>query len=67
MKTMTIKVTVTDEEYKFLKWLAKYDNNSDNVRNWTANKEAENLCNLQIRETMEAYSWEMDELEDGEV
>ena len=50
-KNRNIKVTLHDEEYDFLKWLAKRDN-------ITVAEEMKCLFNLQLSEEMELYNEE---------
>ena len=49
MKSRNIKAVLTDEEYNFIKWLAKRDK-------VTIGKELQILFNLQLREEMELYN-----------
>ena len=50
-KNRNIKVTLHDEEYDFLKWLAKRDG-------VTVGEEMKILFNLQLSEEMELYNEE---------
>ena len=56
LKKVKIEVTLTEKQYNFLRWLAKYDNQQDNTRYWTPNRELAQLAELQVRETMEVYA-----------
>ncbi len=51
-RNRNIKVTLHDEEYDFLKWLAKRDN-------VTVGEEMKMLFNLQLSEEMDLYLEEM--------
>lgn len=51
-RNRNIKVTLHDEEYDFLKWLAKRDN-------ITVGEEMKMLFNLQLSEEMDLYLEEM--------
>lgn len=51
-RNRNIKVTLHDEEYDFLKWLAKRDN-------VTVVEEMKMLFNLQLSEEMDLYLEEM--------
>lgn len=51
-KNRNIKVTLHDEEYDFLKWLAKRDG-------VTVSEEMKMLFNLQLSEEMDLYFEEM--------
>lgn len=56
LRRVKIEVSLTQQQYNFLRWLAKYDNKQDNTKYWTPNRELASLAELQVRETMEVYA-----------
>lgn len=55
-----VEIYLSDEELKFLEWLAKHDNSENSIdydasTKWTVNKEINALAGLKIAETMEFY------------
>jgi hypothetical protein len=55
-----VEIYLSDEELKFLEWLAKYDNSENSIdydasTKWTVNKEINALAGLEIAETMKFY------------
>ena len=51
MISKTIKVSLTDEEYNFIKWLAKYDD-------VTISKELDYIFHTELNELMELFESE---------
>lgn len=58
-----VDIYLSDEEIKFLRWLAEYDNTEDNknccgTNKWTVSKEISCLASMKINETLNYYRQE---------
>lgn len=57
-KNHNIRITLTDEEEKFLKWLTKHDKEEWKQEKWTVQDEMQNIFRVAFEEWQERYSGE---------